>query len=89
MEDLTGQGVAGFLPVKLSVDPAAQQFVVVAAGQVGGAIEFAQLHQGAPDGGALEYQQRSGQIIDVTDYVVNCVSLTPIVIIAVMPAQAG
>lgn len=31
-------------------------------------------------GGALGYQQRSGQMINVTDYVVNCASLTPVMI---------
>ncbi len=51
VEDFAGQGVAGFLPVELGVDPAAQQFVVVVAGQVGGAVEFAQLYQGVPDRG--------------------------------------
>ncbi len=33
--------------------------------------------------GAVGYQQRSGQIIDVTDYVMNCVSLAPAMIAAV------
>lgn len=51
VEDPAGQDVAGFLPVELGVDPAAQQLVIVVAGQVGRAIELAQLHQGAPDGG--------------------------------------
>jgi hypothetical protein len=46
-------------------------------------------HLARRGGGALEYQQRSGQMIDVTDYVVNCASLMPVMITVVQLTMVG